>query len=762
MSHRLQEAISAIEAGDTQNARQLLIEILRNEPDEMAWWYMSRVAENLNEELFCLRQVVALNPDNAPAQRALARLEQGPRPKPGPTAPLRRLTNRPRLNSSTEKTVITQANLTSSVIDEPRLEPQLEGADPSSSVQPTELALPEPIPLSVLSAGLTTERVPTKKTEKSPIRLPAKSVPRKTSESANRSEKSSTDIFLEEVGQGLKKSVDKVTFFLRADQPVEEKLSSEEKFFEELGSEALAAALADLTYPKDIWNYVDQIPYMPSRKDRERLKDRDEGKRVKIWEYFFRIAPEHAGLPQQREIEQRQWDKQDIQNLYQTIAKKKRGLKLYSLMILFFGLMILSLCVVCNIGNVIAVFGQFLPNLAIQDNSLLATPTPTPTPHFYNKNETPSQDDSLQVTPTPTSQPRLQPPVLPQNRPSLDFLWPLICCFIPLLLVAIAGFVSYKMQTGPLWKRLKNHRQQVRILKLSMQENASDKISIKPKEEGAIIDKRITHLKREIKHLQTQIPPGPSDDEVRQWLDEDLERLRQESIEHTGLANRLKQIAFETDEGEQLIVPNPMVFISPGELQDFERIPPPFRPPQDKANKPERLNSKLEPKPVPDRAKHLLARRAATTTARGYEILFAVYYIEHLMIADDMIIMHGFFFDFVTGKTTADKITEQYYSDVVAIEKSKEFRSIPVSYDTDQTIDIEDAPAFSLTLPSGERRTVTLVNQEYLMGLAQIMQRLAQSEEQDIYEISEQAKTNAENAVKTLRHYLRLHKGSGD
>ena len=56
-------------------------------------------------------------------------------------------------------------------------------------------------------------------------------------------------------------------------------------------------------YSRDIWDYIDELPYMPSRTDRERLfLDESKRKRVKLWDYFFRIKPEDVGRPQQKEI----------------------------------------------------------------------------------------------------------------------------------------------------------------------------------------------------------------------------------------------------------------------------------------------------------------------------------------------------------------------------------------------------------------------------------------------------------------------------
>src|SRR5690349_18880300 len=96
-----------------------------------------------------------------------------------------------------------------------------------------------------------------------------------------------------------------------------------------------------------------------------------------------------------------------------------------------------------------------------------------------------------------------------------------------------------------------------------------------------------------------------------------------------------------------------------------------------------------------------------------FEVLYGVYYLEHILIADDMLATYGLFYDFITGKCHAEQITEQYYQDVVAITTTHEFRKIPFGVDAQETKYVEDAPTFTLSLASGEHRTVTFVSRKY-------------------------------------------------
>jgi hypothetical protein len=60
-------------------------------------------------------------------------------------------------------------------------------------------------------------------------------------------------------------------------------------------------------YSRDLWDYLTEIPYMPSRRDRDELvrmadENPKHAKRIQIWDYFFRLNRDDIGKPQQREM----------------------------------------------------------------------------------------------------------------------------------------------------------------------------------------------------------------------------------------------------------------------------------------------------------------------------------------------------------------------------------------------------------------------------------------------------------------------------
>jgi micrococcal nuclease len=81
MRPSLEQAITAIRAGDKKTGRALLADIIQADWDnEMAWLWLSSVVETDDERRRCLKRVLEINPDNQAAQRGLALL--GPDPSP--------------------------------------------------------------------------------------------------------------------------------------------------------------------------------------------------------------------------------------------------------------------------------------------------------------------------------------------------------------------------------------------------------------------------------------------------------------------------------------------------------------------------------------------------------------------------------------------------------------------------------------------------------------------------------------------------------
>jgi hypothetical protein len=78
----LREGIEEARLGHREEARELLTRVIEADPDnEKAWFWLASVAESERDRRDALKKVLAINPDNANAQRVLAKMEAKPQPE---------------------------------------------------------------------------------------------------------------------------------------------------------------------------------------------------------------------------------------------------------------------------------------------------------------------------------------------------------------------------------------------------------------------------------------------------------------------------------------------------------------------------------------------------------------------------------------------------------------------------------------------------------------------------------------------------------
>lgn len=125
-----QQGINAAKAGNKDDARQLLQQSIRLEPNnEAAWLWLASVARDQRERAFCLQKILEINPYNDTAKQALAAMnttgadapaapqkvqslqklsQRGQKPEePAPAAPVERAAEPPR--QPTESDILDQA-----------------------------------------------------------------------------------------------------------------------------------------------------------------------------------------------------------------------------------------------------------------------------------------------------------------------------------------------------------------------------------------------------------------------------------------------------------------------------------------------------------------------------------------------------------------------------------------------------------------------------------------------------------------------------
>ena len=89
MQTLLEQAVAYIKAGNTEDGKQLLIEVLKQNPkDENAWLWMSKCVTSISQKKECFQRVLQINPNNQFAIKGLRRLDDVQNKKPASSVPV--------------------------------------------------------------------------------------------------------------------------------------------------------------------------------------------------------------------------------------------------------------------------------------------------------------------------------------------------------------------------------------------------------------------------------------------------------------------------------------------------------------------------------------------------------------------------------------------------------------------------------------------------------------------------------------------------
>lgn len=496
-----------------------------------------------------------------------------------------------------------------------------------------------------------------------------------------------------------------------------------------------------LQYPDKLWDYLDgdyhsDLLYMPSRDDRQLIIG-DE-KRLRIWDFFFRFEPDDVGKPQKRKIEELQKERSE--------QIKAHGYKVSQSL--------------RKINSFLDIFSGLLETESRRLNNQA------------------SQEQLVTFDEWEQTLLRLQEVVAGENEVQREFLDQML--FLVRKLLALLASVQSVMPTPEWVEKLKretdsgNLAEIIKHRRLEVDGVISEIIRYKRDHQGklAAFDEQIIFLQHSVRALIEMIPEPPSAGDVRLWLEQDLEDLRRRSVAKAAIDTRLDNIAYYDENKNERECANPISFVSPAELQAPERMPPAYLPPQlnffqrfsaqVQAELSERLN--LQPakyNALPDRVKHLQSKWQVETEA-GIQIFYGLYYVEYLMIGDDMMTMVSFFYDFIHGKSTGERVTELYYNDIVALEQSQEYRTITYGYQDSEAVQhVEDMPVFHISLPNGEKHSITFINHNYLTQVLNVDTSPSPEGMADFeLPMVQESQILAEAAVSVLRHRLRMHKSS--
>lgn len=133
--HLIDKAQEAIDEGDRSAAQLILANLIKLSPgNEQAWWLLAKVVDDKDKTVYCLKQVVKINPENESARRSLQVLERPSLDQRlartgGAVAPFTRETDessqQERFSRPAEAPQAVSGAATPSVLVSPRVEPRL-------------------------------------------------------------------------------------------------------------------------------------------------------------------------------------------------------------------------------------------------------------------------------------------------------------------------------------------------------------------------------------------------------------------------------------------------------------------------------------------------------------------------------------------------------------------------------------------------------------------------------------------------------------
>jgi hypothetical protein len=438
----------------------------------------------------------------------------------------------------------------------------------------------------------------------------------------------------------------------------------------------------DTPHPTSIWDYLGDMPYMPSKRDRERIEkladERDQKQRVQIWDYFFRPRPEDVGKPVFEELTELQTlaatreaeGAQLLQQSNDSFSSFEEGWRKERDAV---EAQIYEIHANTNARERRGGWKSVITGIFLSEGSVYAAI------RFYIA----YLDASY-------------------SKSALSCLsWILFLAAFPAFLAGVVFFFAGRRRLMPgkiqalINLRQKNIQDAWSHRSLALQ-NAMDaewkRVNYAKEMLECLVPHiglRIAYLEQMLRDLRGQIPTVPTADQVQEWILADQKEL--EEYGHKLLANMGDMASVRT------IGTNALLISGPAEIQATDLIPPTYRGTD------------------PDRAKYLHARKfgkiADGRTVRHY----GVSYIELLYIGDTMLGRYSVLFDWIRGDKIRESAPQHHYADVVMLEMKQEYRKILGVDDEGQPLEVEleSEPSMTLTLKGGPPVTITVPSNEY-------------------------------------------------
>jgi|GEM_PF-1102459 len=442
-------------------------------------------------------------------------------------------------------------------------------------------------------------------------------------------------------------------------------------------------------YSTSLWDYLGDMPYMPSAGDRDLLNKKAEGnpahaRRVHIWDYFFRPEREDVGKPIQRELTERRkeaasHEAESTRHLRQSLDAFTRIEKTRHDELADVEAQLLAIQMETAARERVQAKKRIMNGSIIGGGSLaigLLILLADMGVWFQKESDFPAAFGAT----------------------CFSLSW--IVLGIPAIIIGASFAYSgnRRLSPGNIQALVASQQQRVRenwaqrdlVLNGEMEHERARAAS-----EQEILDRLVPHLRSRIEFLERslrgllgQLPPIPTADEVEAWLSDDLQECRDEGEDQLGVGGRTIDL---------LGTKEPFRILGPAEIQDPSLIP--------------RMYSRST---NPDGKKYLHARRFGTTADGRAVQHYGVFHLELLFITSAVLARYSVFFDFIRGERVAERAPQQHFADVVQLEMRREYRQILVD---GKEVDLDRAPSMILSLSNGDRVAITLTSPEYFAAV---------------------------------------------
>jgi hypothetical protein len=524
-------------------------------------------------------------------------------------------------------------------------------------------------------------------------------------------------------------------------------------------------------YPKEIGFYVNDMPKMGRWEEREKLlKDVQKNnsdplalRRLKLWDYFFRIDPKNVGTPQRDLIERLKKNlvelhkletdltkqKQQIESeVYQSLVNARTRSRNFGKILLLLGILAAFWYLAESDGCIlpISVFLLLLgcllyfPNRGNPTKHLLQIETEKQISIKQAKYEKEARDIvertnttfavKLNHTPSGVEVKRNEIEQAVKKEQEQARNQRIGGIFVGVLL-SVTGFgaivgvpviiISFLATNKKLTKDYIGTEIDKRLALTYESIDKQNKPNVLDGKRSLNIQdciqltlEQIQGLNGEIEFLISQIPIGASDHEVDEWFTEELNKMELLAIKETGMEDRLANIGHtkkrlnfneNTDINVNTSDVNTASLSLTTNKQKVFRIHGP-------ANF--QTDIPREYKQDMDNKRHLVAKQLAQIGTFIADF-YGVYYIEYLLIGVDVLAVYSTFYDFILNRRFSPKTRVLHYLDIVTVQTAQDYlvRELP----NDQKLELDGVPSLTLSLTSGEHIEIHYPAFEHLQKL---------------------------------------------